>query len=161
MKEILRHAHPRVLATEDGELEAYQGGGATAARIAEAKRRGRLVRSGAKPARCGGVGLFGEGFEPRVGSSSCSLRDGSPHLGTVTSMEPNDGTFVLHSELEKLRTSRSAISTADITSDYTLGVPGEAFSFSHCRNKVTVADASGLTGEISEVEQFIRELVRP
>ncbi|URE30315.1 ADP-ribosylation factor GTPase-activating protein [Musa troglodytarum] len=183
------------------------------------------------------------------------LRDGSPHLGTVTSMEPNDGTFVLHSELEKkgklnpvhlidvpghsrlrpkldeflphaagvifvvdsldflpncraaaeylydvltkaiivkrripililcnkadkvtahskefirkqlekeidkLRTSRSAISTADITSDYTLGVPGEAFSFSHCRNKVTVADTSGLTGEISQVEQFIRELV--
>ncbi|URE30302.1 ADP-ribosylation factor GTPase-activating protein [Musa troglodytarum] len=176
------------------------------------------------------------------------LRDGSPHLGTVTSMEPNDGTFVLHSELEKkgklnpvhlidvpghsrlrpkldeflphaagvifvvdsldflpncraaaeslfmnyyvdyllytvvckadkvtahskefirkqlekeidkLRTSRSAISTADITSDYTLGVPGEAFSFSHCRNKVTVADTSGLTGEISQVEQFIREL---
>ncbi|CAL9169962.1 uncharacterized protein LOC103997754 [Musa acuminata AAA Group] len=185
------------------------------------------------------------------------LRDGSPHLGTVTSMEPNDGTFMLHSELEKkgklnpvhlidvpghsrlrpkldeflphaagvifvvdsldflpncraaaeylydvltkaiivkrripililcnkadkvtahskefirkqlekeidkLRTSRSAISTADITSDYTLGVPGEAFSFSHCQNKVTVADASGLTGEISQVEQFIRELVRP
>ncbi|URE30308.1 ADP-ribosylation factor GTPase-activating protein, partial [Musa troglodytarum] len=178
------------------------------------------------------------------------LRDGSPHLGTVTSMEPNDGTFVLHSELEKkgklnpvhlidvpghsrlrpkldeflphaagvifvvdsldflpncraaaeslfmnyyvdyllytvvckadkvtahskefirkqlekeidkLRTSRSAISTADITSDYTLGVPGEAFSFSHCRNKVTVADTSGLTGEISQVEQFIRELIK-
>lgn len=62
---------------------------------------------------------------------------------------------------DKLRTSRSAISTADITSDYTLGVPGEAFSFSHCQNKVTVADASGLTGEISQVEQFIRELVRP
>ncbi|KAG6490815.1 hypothetical protein ZIOFF_052130 [Zingiber officinale] len=210
------------------------------------------------------------------------LRDGSPHLGTVTSMEPNDGTFVLHSELEKkgklnpvrlvdvpghsrlrpkldefllyaagvifavdsldflpncraaaeylydiltkstvvkqripililcnkadkvtahskefikkqlekeilsidlndwsteelwnllcfiilascdkLRASRSAISAADLTSEYTLGVPGEAFHFSHCRNKVTVAEASGLTGEISQVEQFIRELVKP
>ncbi|WOK97627.1 signal recognition particle receptor subunit beta [Canna indica] len=185
------------------------------------------------------------------------LRDGSPHQGTVTSMEPNDDTFVLHSELEKkgklnpvhsvdvpghsrlrpkldeflphaagvifvvdsldflpncraaaeylydiltkaivvkrripililcnkadkvtahskefirkqlekeidkLRTSRSAISTADLTSEFTLGVPGETFAFSHCLNKVSVAEASGLTGEISQVEQFIRELVKP
>ncbi|URD93973.1 signal recognition particle receptor [Musa troglodytarum] len=112
------------------------------------------------------------------------LRDGSPHLGTVTSMEPNDGTFVLHSELEKesflswivwtsyqtaeqllsrdkLRTSRSAISTADIANDFTLGIPGEGFAFCQCRNKVTVAESSGLTGEVSQVEQFIRELVKP
>nr|XP_010918780.1 signal recognition particle receptor subunit beta isoform X1 [Elaeis guineensis] len=185
------------------------------------------------------------------------LRDGSPHQGTVTSMEPNEGTFMLHSEMEKkgklnpihlvdvpghsrlrpkldeflpraaglifvvdaldflpncraaaeylydiltkasivkrkvaililcnktdkvtahskefirkqlekeidkLRTSRNALSTADIANEYTLGVPGEAFSFSHCRNKVTIADASGLTGEVSQVEQFIREHVKP
>ncbi|XP_038982670.1 signal recognition particle receptor subunit beta-like [Phoenix dactylifera] len=184
------------------------------------------------------------------------LRDGSTHQGTVTSMDPNEGTFVLHSELEKkgklkpihlvdvpghsrlrskldeflphaaglifvvdaldflpncraaaeylydiltkasivkrktpililcnkvdkvtahskefikkqlekeidkLRTSRNAISSADIADEYTLGVPGEAFSFSQCRNKVSVAEASGLTGEVSQVEQFIREHVK-
>ncbi|KAM1089512.1 hypothetical protein ACFX1X_017533 [Malus domestica] len=150
------------------------------------------------------------------------LRDGSSHQGTVTSMEPNDGYFVLHSEnskggkenpvhlidvpghsrlraqlddflpqaagiatvvrkkipvlilyiktdkvtahikefirkqlekeIEKLRASRSAISAADIANDFTLGVPGEVFSFSHCQNKVT--------GEISRVEQFVREHVK-
>ncbi|GMY26263.1 signal recognition particle receptor subunit beta isoform X2 [Fagus crenata] len=185
------------------------------------------------------------------------LRDGSSHQGTVTSMEPNEGTFVLHSEttkkgkikpvhlvdvpghsrlrpkldeflpqaagivfvvdaleflpncraaseylydiltkasvvkkkipvlilcnktdkvtahtkefikkqmekeVDKLRTSRSAISAADIANDYTLGIPGEAFSFSHCENKVTIAEASGSTGVISQVEQFIREHVKP
>ncbi|KAM2363345.1 hypothetical protein ACFX1X_002415 [Malus domestica] len=184
------------------------------------------------------------------------LRDGSSHQGTVTSMEPNDGYFVLHSEkskggkanpvhlidvpghsrlraqledflpqaagivfvvdaleflpncraaseylydiltkatvvrkkipvlilcnktdkvtahskefirkqlekeIEKLRVSRSAISAADIANDFTLGVPGEVFSFSHCQNKVTVAEASGLTGEYSQVEQFVREHVK-
>ncbi|CAN6681606.1 unnamed protein product [Malus baccata var. baccata] len=61
---------------------------------------------------------------------------------------------------EKLRASRSAISAADIANDFTLGVPGEVFSFSHCQNKVTVAEASGLTGEISRVEQFVREHVK-
>ncbi|PKU74648.1 signal recognition particle receptor subunit beta-like [Dendrobium catenatum] len=185
------------------------------------------------------------------------LRDGSSHQGTVTSMEPNDGVFVLHSEvdkkdktkpvrmvdvpghsrlrpkldeflpqaaglifvvdaldflpnvrvvaeylydiltkasivkkkipvlilcnksdkvtahskefirkqlekeIDKLRTSRTAISTADVTNEYTLGVPGELFSFSQCQNQVTVAEASGLTGEVSHVEQFIREHVKP
>lgn len=48
-----------------------------------------------------------------------------------------------------------------MTNDFTLGIPGEAFVFSHCHNKVTVAEASGLTGEISQVEQFIREHVKP
>ncbi|GAB4845711.1 hypothetical protein Ancab_039114 [Ancistrocladus abbreviatus] len=185
------------------------------------------------------------------------LRDGSSHQGTVTSMEPNEGTFVLHSEkdkkgklkpvhlvdvpghsrlrlkledylphaaglifvvdaleflstcraaaeylydiltkasivkrkipvlilcnkiekvtahskdfirkqlekeIDKLRTSRTAISDADIISEYTLGVPGEPFSFSQCYNKVTVAEASGLTGEVWQAEQFIREHVKP
>uniref|UniRef100_A0A2N9IPU2 Signal recognition particle receptor subunit beta n=1 Tax=Fagus sylvatica TaxID=28930 RepID=A0A2N9IPU2_FAGSY len=190
-------------------------------------------------------------------STVVELRDGSSHQGTVTSMEPNEGTFVLHSEttkkgktkpvhlvdvpghsrlrpkldeflpqaagivfvvdaleflpncraaseylydiltkasvvkkkipvlilcnktdkvtahtkefikkqmekeVDKLRTSRSAISAADIANDYTLGIPGEAFSFSHCENKVTIAEASGSTGVISQVEQFIREHVKP
>lgn len=62
---------------------------------------------------------------------------------------------------DKLRASRSAVSEADIANEFTLGVPGEAFSFTQCLNKVTVAEASGLTGEISQVEQFIREHVRP
>ncbi|KAK0572961.1 hypothetical protein LWI29_001027 [Acer saccharum] len=67
----------------------------------------------------------------------------------------------LEKEIDKLRTSRSAISEADVTNDFTLGVQGEAFAFSQCYNKVTVAEASGLTGEISPVEQFIREHVKP
>lgn len=186
------------------------------------------------------------------------LRDGSSHQGTVTSMDPNEGTFVLHSEtpikkgkfkpvhivdvpghsrlrpkldeylpqaaglifvvdaleflhscrqvaeylydiltkasvvkmkipililcnktekvsahskdfirkqlekeIDKLRTSRNAISEADVTNEYTLGIPGQAFAFTQCINKVTVAEASALTGEISEAEQFIRDHVKP
>lgn len=185
------------------------------------------------------------------------LRDGSSHQGTVTSMDPNEGTFVLHSEInkkgkikpvhivdvpghsrlrpkldeflpqaaaivfvvdaleflpncraaseylfdiftkasvvkkkipllilcnktekvtahtkefirkqlekeiDKLRASRTAVSDADISTEFTLGVPGEAFAFSQCYNKVTVGEASGQTGEISQLEQFIREHVKP
>ncbi|GMH01271.1 hypothetical protein Nepgr_003110 [Nepenthes gracilis] len=185
------------------------------------------------------------------------LRDGSSHQGTVTSMEPNEGTFVLHSEtdkkgkwkpihlvdvpghsrlrpklddflpqaaglvyvvdsleflficrasaeylydiltnasvvkkkvpvlilcnktekvtahskdfiqkqlekeIEKLRASRTVISDADMKSEYALGIPGEPFAFSQSRNRVCFAEASGLTGEVSQVEQFIREYVKP
>ncbi|CAN8237211.1 unnamed protein product [Cochlearia groenlandica] len=185
------------------------------------------------------------------------LRDGSSHQGTVTSMEPNEGTFLLHSEklkegkikpvhlvdvpghsrlrhkldellpeaaaivfvvdaleflpncraaseylydiltnanvvknkiplllccnktdkltahtkefirkqiekeIEKLRASRSAVSTADIANDFTIGIEGEAFSFSHCYNKVTVAEASGLAGKTVQVQDFIREYIKP
>lgn len=53
------------------------------------------------------------------------------------------------------------MSEADVSNDYTLGIPGEVFVFSHCNNKVTIAEASGLTGDISQVEQFIRESVKP
>lgn len=67
----------------------------------------------------------------------------------------------LEKEIDKLRASRTAISDADISSEYTLGVPGQPFQFSQCTNKVTVGEASGLTGEISQVEQFIREHVKP
>ncbi|KAK4780791.1 hypothetical protein SAY87_016897 [Trapa incisa] len=185
------------------------------------------------------------------------LRDGSFHQGTVTSMEPNEGTFILHSEItkqekikpfhlvdvpghsrllpkleeylpqatgivfvvdaleflpkcraaseylygiltnasvvkkkipvlilcnktdkvtahtkdfirkqmekeiDKLRQSRNAISEADIVSEVTLGDPEVAFSFSVCQNRVTVAEASGLTGDVLQVEEFIREHVKP
>ena len=61
---------------------------------------------------------------------------------------------------DKLRTSRTALSAADIGNEYSLGVPGEAFAFSQCQNKVTVTEASGLTGEISQLELFIREHVK-
>ncbi|KAG4134711.1 hypothetical protein ERO13_D08G174000v2 [Gossypium hirsutum] len=67
----------------------------------------------------------------------------------------------IEKEIEKLRASRSAISAADISNDFTLGVSGEIFSFTQCRNAVTVADASGLKGEVAQVEQFIREHVKP
>ena len=61
---------------------------------------------------------------------------------------------------DKLRASRSAISTADIANDFTLGVLGEPFSFTQCQNKVTVAEAAGIAGDITEVERFIREHVK-
>ncbi|KAL6969434.1 hypothetical protein U1Q18_029147 [Sarracenia purpurea var. burkii] len=66
----------------------------------------------------------------------------------------------LEKEIDKLRASRTAVSAADIANEYSLGVAGEAFAFSQCQNKVTVADASGLTGDISQLEQFIRENVK-
>ncbi|KAL3530503.1 hypothetical protein ACH5RR_009825 [Cinchona calisaya] len=184
------------------------------------------------------------------------LRDGSSHLGTVTSMEPNEGTFVLHTEttkkgkikpvhivdvpghsrlrakldeflpqaagvvfvvdaveflpncraaseylyevltsasvvkkntpvlilcnkvdkvtahtkefirkqlekeIDKLRASRTVVSEADVTNEFTLGTPGEAFAFSQCHNKVSIGEASGLTGEITQLEEFIRNLVK-
>ncbi|KAH6763216.1 signal recognition particle binding protein [Perilla frutescens var. hirtella] len=184
------------------------------------------------------------------------LRDGSSHQGTVTSMEPNEGTFVLHSEttkkgkvkpvhivdvpghsrlrpkldeflpqaagivfvvdaveflpnvraaseylydiltkatvvkrkvpllllcnkvdkvtahtkdfirkllekeIDKLRTSRTALSSADISNEYSLGVPGEAFAFHQCLNKISIAETSGSTGDILQLEQFIRQHVK-
>ncbi|CAN1151173.1 Signal recognition particle receptor subunit beta, partial [Linum perenne] len=67
----------------------------------------------------------------------------------------------LEKEIDKLRASRSAVSDADVANDHTLGTPGKPFSFSQCTNKVSIGEASGLTGKITEVEQFIREHVRP
>lgn len=67
----------------------------------------------------------------------------------------------LEKEMDKLRASRTAISAADIANEFTLGVSGEVFAFSQCHNKVAVAEAAGLIGEIAQVEQFIRELVKP
>ncbi|CAI9769665.1 unnamed protein product [Fraxinus pennsylvanica] len=40
---------------------------------------------------------------------------------------------------DKLRSSRTALSSADIANDYTLRIPGEAFAFSQGQNKVAVA----------------------
>nr|VDD34556.1 unnamed protein product [Brassica oleracea] len=67
----------------------------------------------------------------------------------------------MEKEIEKLRASRSAVSTADIANDYTIGIEGEVFSFSHCCNRVTVAEASGLNGETVQVQDFIREYIKP
>jgi len=66
----------------------------------------------------------------------------------------------LEKEINKLRESRKAISSADISDEVQLGVPGEAFNFSQCQNKVTVAEGAGLTGNVSVVEQFIRDHVK-
>ncbi|KAJ3709116.1 hypothetical protein LUZ61_012821 [Rhynchospora tenuis] len=65
----------------------------------------------------------------------------------------------LEKEIDKLRASRNAISTADVTNEVVLGTPGTAFTFAQCQNKITMAEASGLTGNISQVEQFIKENV--
>lgn len=62
---------------------------------------------------------------------------------------------------DKLRASRTAISAADVSNEYTLGVPGEPFKFSQCHNKVIVGESSGLKGEVAELEEFIRENVKP
>ncbi|KAG7555310.1 Signal recognition particle receptor beta subunit [Arabidopsis suecica] len=64
----------------------------------------------------------------------------------------------MEKQIEKLRVSRIAISTVN---DFTLGIEGEVFSFSHCQNKVTLAESSGLTGETDQVQEFIREHVKP
>ncbi|XP_058091848.1 uncharacterized protein LOC131237849 [Magnolia sinica] len=66
----------------------------------------------------------------------------------------------LEKEIDKLRVSRTGASEADIADEFTLGVTGEPFAFSQCLNRVTVAEASGLTGEISQLEQFIRDHVK-
>ncbi|XP_066359447.1 uncharacterized protein [Miscanthus floridulus] len=50
----------------------------------------------------------------------------------------------LEKEINKLRESRNAISSADISDEVQLGVPGEAFNFSQCQNKVAVAEGAGL-----------------
>ncbi|ONK80191.1 uncharacterized protein A4U43_C01F14910 [Asparagus officinalis] len=50
---------------------------------------------------------------------------------------------------DKLRTSRTAISTVDITNEHNLGVPAEAFTFSQCVNKITVAESSAEIDESS------------
>ena len=61
----------------------------------------------------------------------------------------------------KLRKSRSAISSADVSSEIYLGLEGEdLFNFTQCSNKITVAEVSALTGKVEQVEQFIREHVK-
>ncbi|XP_052623225.1 uncharacterized protein LOC128128403 [Lactuca sativa] len=64
----------------------------------------------------------------------------------------------LEKEIDKLRTSRKAVSDADISNEFTLGIPGEPFSFSHCVNKVTVAEASALTGFLAETLDVVQDI---
>ena len=53
------------------------------------------------------------------------------------------------------------MSEADVTNEFTLGTPGEPFTFSQCHNEVTIAEASGSTGDILQLEDFIRGVVKP
>ncbi|KAK6795116.1 hypothetical protein RDI58_008569 [Solanum bulbocastanum] len=69
--------------------------------------------------------------------------------------------YTLRKTSDKLRTSRTIVSDADISNEYTFGVSGEPFAFSQCHNRVIVVEAYGLTGEISQLEKFIREHVKP
>lgn len=66
-----------------------------------------------------------------------------------------------HLDSNKLRLTRSAISSADVTSEISLGVEGEPFKFSQCVNQVSTAEISALNGQVEEVERFIREQVKP
>ncbi|KAJ3692579.1 hypothetical protein LUZ60_011674 [Juncus effusus] len=65
----------------------------------------------------------------------------------------------LEKEIDKLRASRNAISSADVSDEVTIGTIGEPFSFAQCVNKVTTCEGSGLTGKIADVEQFIKDHV--
>ncbi|KAI3963082.1 hypothetical protein MKX01_004138 [Papaver californicum] len=62
----------------------------------------------------------------------------------------------LEKEIDKLRASRTA---ADMSTEYAVGVAGGTFTFSQCRNKVSVGESSGMTWDVSQVEHFIREHV--
>uniref|UniRef100_A0A7N0RAV6 Signal recognition particle receptor subunit beta n=1 Tax=Kalanchoe fedtschenkoi TaxID=63787 RepID=A0A7N0RAV6_KALFE len=61
----------------------------------------------------------------------------------------------LEREIDKLY-GPGAVVSADI-----LVTSRKTFSFSDCANKVTLATASGLAGDITRVEEFIREHVTP
>ncbi len=66
-----------------------------------------------------------------------------------------------HPDSNKLRLTRSAISSADVTSEISLGVEGEPFKFSQCVNQVSTTEMSALNGQVEQVERFIREQVKP
>ncbi|CAM8883568.1 unnamed protein product [Rhodiola kirilowii] len=61
----------------------------------------------------------------------------------------------LEREIDKLYGPGTSVS-ADM-----LVTTRKAFSFSDCPNRVTLAIASGLTGDVSQVEEFIREHITP
>ncbi|KAG0578794.1 hypothetical protein KC19_4G049900 [Ceratodon purpureus] len=82
-------------------------------------------------------------------------------MDKVTAHSSNFIKGQLEKELNKLRKSRSAISSADVSSEIYLGLEGEdLFNFTQCSNKITVAEVSALTGKVEQVEQFIREHVK-
>jgi signal recognition particle receptor subunit beta len=82
-------------------------------------------------------------------------------MDKVTAHSSNFIKGQLEKELNKLRKSRSAISSADVSSEIYLGVEGEEiFNFTQCSNKITIAEISALTGNVDQVEQFIREHVK-
>ncbi|KAI5068125.1 hypothetical protein GOP47_0016470, partial [Adiantum capillus-veneris] len=65
----------------------------------------------------------------------------------------------LEKEIDKLRITRTAVSDADMTSEVSIGKEGEPFKFTHCMNKVTISEASVITGQVTSICQFIREHV--
>ncbi|MCO5554375.1 hypothetical protein L7F22_007905 [Adiantum nelumboides] len=65
----------------------------------------------------------------------------------------------LEKEIDKLRVTRTAVLDADMTSEVSIGKDGEPFRFTHCMNRVTVSDASVVTGKMTDIYQFIREHV--
>ncbi|CAI9089421.1 OLC1v1023993C1 [Oldenlandia corymbosa var. corymbosa] len=67
----------------------------------------------------------------------------------------------LEKEIDKLRASRTAVSEADVTNEFTLGTPGEPFNFSQCLNQVTIGEASGSTADVLHLEDFIRGVLKP
>ena len=62
---------------------------------------------------------------------------------------------------QMLRAKGTAVSEADIANECKLGVAGEAFTFAQCSNMVTVGEASGLVGEISQIEEFLTMHLKP
>ncbi|PRQ32871.1 putative signal recognition particle receptor, beta subunit [Rosa chinensis] len=70
-------------------------------------------------------------------------------LSNKTDKVTANGKEFIRKQLEK---KLSAISTADIADDFTLGVLGKPFSFPQCQNKVKVDEAAGITGNITQVQ---------
>ncbi|KAI5073674.1 hypothetical protein GOP47_0011687 [Adiantum capillus-veneris] len=65
----------------------------------------------------------------------------------------------IEKEIDKLRVTRTAVSEADMTSEVSIGKEGVPFKFTHCVNKVMVTEASVVTGQMTDIYQFIREQV--
>ena len=60
---------------------------------------------------------------------------------------------------KKLHPTQNALCDADAASEATLG-KGEPFKLAHCANRVTVEEASVITNQIMNIEEFIRTRIR-
>ena len=61
---------------------------------------------------------------------------------------------------KKLHLTQNALCDADAASEATLGKEGEPFKLAHCANRVTVEEASVITNQIMNIEEFIRTRIR-